>query len=182
MGQTGRPPWAFIHIVKGEAMKHSQNVGKHCLTCGTLLAAIFLAGCGGGGSYGGSGGSAVTAADAVTVGPATPSSIRATKRVGEKMDNVDLRGGLSGNVDSLQNAAVYALVEDPDGLFGQQAVVVLQRGSAGYNYTVNLVGQTLTRSGHFAGNLRLFACLDTQCKQPLAGTPQSIPYDVTVTP
>ncbi|MBJ7311586.1 hypothetical protein ACFOLJ_11750 [Rugamonas sp. CCM 8940] len=153
------------------------------------MAAIFLAGCGGGGSYGGSGntggtggtGGGATSSD-VTVGPATPSAIGANKPLGATMDNVVLRGSLSGNVAGLNNVPVYVVIEDPASLFQSQAVLTVQADGANYGYALNLVGKPLTTSGHFNGNLRIFACLDTQCQRPLGGTPLSVPYDVTVSP
>lgn len=115
-------------------------------------------------------------------GPATPSAIGANQRPGATMDDVVLRGALGGNVAGLNGVAVYVVVEDPASLFQSQAPLTVQAEGAGYAYTLRLTGKALTTAGHFTGNLRIFACLDTQCKQPLGGTPLSVPYDVTVGP
>ena len=159
------------------------------LTATTWLMALLVAGCGGGGSGGGSAGSGSgpggsgsvgSPAGAVTVGAPTPAKVSATKVVGDTMDSVKLTGAVTGDVESLQNKSVTVMIEDPSQLFQGTGYLTLVRTATGFSYELDLPANQLKTSGHLAGNLRVFACLDTACKQPLAGTPLTVPYDVTV--
>jgi hypothetical protein len=96
------------------------------------------------------------------------------------MTPVTLTGVVTGNVDTLQNASIAIVVEDPSKLFAETGYLTLVRTTTGYTYEVVLPGRPLTAAGHLTGNLRIFACLDTACKQPLGGTPLVVPYEVTV--
>jgi hypothetical protein len=133
---------------------------------------VLLSACGGGGS--------TDSASGVTVSAATPAVITAKTFVDQAMQNVTLTGNVTGNVESLQGKTIYIVVEDPASLFMPTATLSLTRTATGFSYSLPLVGKTLTTAGKLLGKVRVFACLDSQCKQPLGGTPVVVDYDVTV--
>lgn len=141
-----------------------------------FMAAAILSGCGGGGS-----GSGVDNPLSVSVGPPRwGDSIKATTIVGEKMRDFGVNGPVYGNFQAMAGKTIYVKVEDPANLFGSQGLVYTSKTMAGADYDLMLYGVTLNKAGHFTGNLRVFACLDEACANPIAGTPISLPYDVTV--
>jgi hypothetical protein len=142
------------------------------------LAALLIGGCGGGGGSGS--GTSSSGSNAVAVGPPTPAKITATKTVGDSLGIVKLTGKLTGDADSLQGKAVTVVVEDPAQLFSSAGALTVARATSGLTYELTLAGRPLSASGHFTGNLRILACLDAACQQPLSGTPLSVPYDLTV--
>jgi hypothetical protein len=160
------------------------RVGRAFAFASAALAALLITGCGGGG--GGSAGApevaagTATASGAVTVGPPSPSKITATRVVGERITEATFTGVVTGDVASLQDKQIYLTVEDPSQLFQETAYLTLTRTATGLNYSLVLGGRDLTTSGHFTGNLRILACVDPACRQPLGGTPLVVPYDVTV--
>ena len=151
---------------------------------------MLLAACGGGGGSGGGsgsgGGTGVPGASSgpasgVTVGAPTPTSIAYVTVPNQQMANITLSGTVSGDLKSLDGKPLYVVVEDPDQLFRPDgASVGLDASATSGTYRLQLTGAIMTRSGQLKGNLRIFACLDARCAQPLGGTPLIVPYDVSV--
>jgi hypothetical protein len=144
------------------------------LSAVVLSAAALVSGCGGGGG----GGSTVS-----TVTVSAPSSmpvIASTKLVDDYYDDIEFSGMISGNLDSLNGKSVFVLVEDPANLFQAEGYLIIQRLASGSTYTLKLKGKQLKAVGHFTGNVRVRACLDAACTQPIAGTPLLLPYNVKV--
>ncbi len=142
-----------------------------------LLATFLLTGCGGGGGEGPSSGSG---SGAVTIGPPTTGGLTVSLLPGDSTPNFAVTGKLNGDFNSLNGKTVYVTVEDPASLFQPEARLLFLLDGNQWNYELTLWGKPVSQAGHFAGALRIFACLDQGCAQPLAGAPISVPYDVTV--
>ncbi|MBC3875153.1 hypothetical protein [Undibacterium flavidum] len=145
-----------------------------------LSVAALVSGCGGGGG-GNSTSSTVTTMTTVTVSaPSSMPVIASTKLVDEYYDDIEFSGTISGNLDSLNGKTVFVLVEDPANLFQAEGYLIIQRLASGSTYILRLIGKQLKVAGHFTGNVRVRACLDAACTQPIAGTPLLLPYNVKV--
>lgn len=148
------------------------------LSAVVLSAVALVSGCGGGGS---GGDSRVSTVSTVTVSaPSSMPVITGTKLVDEYYDDIEFSGMISGNLDSLNGKTVFVLVEDPANLFQAEGYLSTQRLASGSTYTLRLKGKQLKVAGHYTGNVRVRACLDAACTQPIAGTPLLLPYNVKV--
>lgn len=146
------------------------------LSAVVLSVAALVSGCGGGG-----GDSTVSTVSTVVISaPTSMPVIASSKLVDEYYDDIDFSGMISGNLDSLNGKTVFVLVEDPANLFQSEGYLIIQRLASGSIYTLRLKGKQLKVAGHFTGNVRVRACLDAACTQPIAGTPLLLPYNVKV--
>lgn len=117
-----------------------------------------------------------------TVGMPTPATIKHTAVPGRAMDHVFFGGEISGDPSGVANDTIYLAMEDPLGLFASPYSMRIFPRTSGWGYAFSLTTRTLERVGRFADKLTLYACLDAQCTKRLAGTPITIPFDITVTP
>lgn len=92
---------------------------------------------------------------------------------------ITLSGTVSGDLNSLATKTIYVIVEDPAEFFQPQPSLTLTPGSP-WRYELKLYSKNIARAGRFAGSIRVFVCVDSQCAQRLGGTPVSLPYDVSV--
>ncbi len=133
-----------------------------------LLAAVVLlaGGCGGGEGGGGSGPSLVI----------DPSTIRGEVMETGTLPSHTISGMVAGDVAALAGKTIYVVIEDPDAL--------VKTSSLSYQdpdrFWLSLTLRPFPTPGHLQGVLRITASLDPQGRQPLAGTPFEVPYDVTV--
>ena len=121
----------------------------------------------------------------VTVGTPSTTAITYTDVPGQAMHDLNFAGLLEGDASALNNSTIHLVIDDPLGLFttnGSTRPIRFFRRDAGWGYVFPLRTNTLERIGRFVDKLTVYACLDAQCARRLAGTPVTIPYDVTVTP
>jgi len=86
----------------------------------------------------------------------------------------------AGEVSVLNGQPIYITVDDPLQLFESYTAVPLDFGYK--SGQVNLVGKAkiLSTTDSAKGSLKIYACLDTQCKTQLSNSPLSVPYSLTV--
>lgn len=101
--------------------------------------------------------------------------------VGGGVSGTYFSGLLQGDVPSLDGREIHVVVDDPAQLFAPGGSLSVN-SFGGWSYDLRLNARPLTRQGRFAGDLKVYACLDARCDTRLAGTPVTIPYDVRVAP
>lgn len=148
-----------------------------------LICALILTGCGGGGSGDGAAPNPVPARNVVTVGAPSPARITATTFADEPLGPIELKGEITGDVASMEGKPVYLAIEDPQQIVGKVATLSLTRTVTGFAYLLSFnMNAPYATAGRFTGNVKVFACMDPACQQPIAGTPMSIPYELEVEP
>jgi hypothetical protein len=115
----------------------------------------------------------------LSVASVTPAKIEATLYQGQSLFNYRLVGTAVGDFSVVNGKTLYVLIEDPDGLFEPNPVAFPYAG-ASPGVIVDLRGRKLEKAGTFAGNLRIYACLDSRCATRLGNVPYNLPYNVTV--
>jgi hypothetical protein len=148
-----------------------------------LLAGLVLSACGGGGGGGTDGGTAgpppANVFNQVSVSLDRTEPIKQDLIEGADMKTVAFSILASGDVGSLNGKTVYVVVEDPNALFSSSPGVDLL--SNPYRAYVNLFPSAKKKApGTFKGNLKIHACLDQNCSTEMAGSPLTLPYDVTI--
>jgi hypothetical protein len=133
------------------------------------LAGLLVA-CGGGGGGGD---------NSVGVTIDSPTRIDSQTAEGSTLPDVTLNAHFTGNFASLNGQTLLLVIEDPDGLFEQQPQVTL---SVNGNLSLVLTGKLQASARTVSGTVRILACLDVNCTRQLAGSPYSLPYQVTVRP
>ncbi|KQX22383.1 hypothetical protein [Variovorax sp. Root434] len=115
----------------------------------------------------------------VSIVDLVPASVTTTIYQGAEMPGLFLTGRLIGNIAALNGSFLYVVVEDPDGLFENNALFAMQAGSSP---TVSLLlrGKTLGTAGTFSGALRISVCLDSGCQVRFRASPHLVPYTVKV--
>lgn len=156
---------------------------------GALLCAVsLLIGCGGGGggsdaspAGGGAAPAPATSFDAVSIALVSATSVQGAYAQRQPSDDIAVYVQASGDLHQLDGKAVYVIVEDPDAITGGTASVGFGTQSVpGSNAFVLVRGGYLNKVGHLQGQLKLHACLDTNCASELRGSPLRVPYDITV--
>lgn len=142
-----------------------------------LCCAALLAACGGGGGGDGDGGSDGPSGSAGI--RFNPGVLRATYiattsasvKIGvDIVDTSQFKNGDPIHVKIVDNADV---LEAPPFLDGSRANPAL--------YTLGLQTSSSLPAGRYRGSLQLQLCKDEKCTQQYAGSPASLPYDITVT-
>ncbi|MDB5872040.1 MAG: putative lipoprotein [Ramlibacter sp.] len=118
-----------------------------------------------------------TVLTSVTAHLSSPTSITAELLNGGYMPNAYLSGYVTGDVAALNGKTLYLFVEDPYGLFERGTLYPFRSGTS---VSATLYGVKQTIGGSKVGNLKIHACLDTQCATRLAGSPLTIPFNVNV--
>ena len=144
-----------------------------------FLAIALIAGCGGGSGGGGSGAGEDRTASRIMVSSPTLTSDGFPNISGESIKLV-LVGTIKGEFEQLQGKSVFVTVEDPAALFLPTAEVVVTSAGSYLDYRLTLNGKAAATAGRLTGSLRIFVCLDQACRQPLGGTPLTVPYSITV--
>jgi hypothetical protein len=134
------------------------------------LVAFALSGCSGGESI----------SDVLRIESLQPASIDAEIWVGDAAPDVRLVGRVSGDLSFLNGKTLYIVIEDPAQLFTQPPVLSLNPEDK--SAEILLLGRLQNAPGTLQGQIRVFACLDLQCKSQLGGSPAAIPYHVVVHP
>ncbi|MEX8520356.1 MAG: hypothetical protein AB3X44_17760 [Leptothrix sp. (in: b-proteobacteria)] len=134
---------------------------------------LLVSACGGGG------GSSNSAGSDVSIRLSSPASVQVLAVQGMTAPNTLITGTASGNLQSLAGKIIYVQVVDPDQLFKNPPSVSV---TADGRYTIALMGNTLTKTGNFSGNIQLYVCLDPACSTQLGNSPLALPYNVTVEP
>lgn len=143
------------------------KVGRRVAACAGLALAMALAGCGGGG--GGDG----AAAPAVTF---TPSGLVANVQAGT---SATLTVRATATDVSLFSRQVYVFIVDTAGVL----LPSLELASVdSRTVSATLHTQPTLAVGRHAGEFSVRLCNDVNCASQVAGSPVSLPYDLTVTP
>lgn len=149
------------------------NFAYRWLQAGTISLALGLAACGGGGED-------PKEADAsIRIGAPVPASIKGDY-VPNSSATLKLSGTINGDLNKLNGKQIYVTIEDPDALFLPQASLNIVRAGSDVSYSLDLTKKTSLAIRRYTGNLRIFVCLDTACKEPLGNTPLTVPYDIRV--
>jgi hypothetical protein len=98
---------------------------------------------------------------------------------GDPIPTLSIAADVVGNLQSLNGATVYVIVQDPDALFDSKAGVSLSANGLGNVLTI--YGRSVNaKAGTFHGPLTVNVCLDPACLKPLGGSPFSVPYTIKV--
>jgi hypothetical protein len=147
--------------------------------CLSSIGLAVVAACGGGG-----GGSDEPAADSTAI---TLSNFRFAGTELEFFQGRDsaqqlsITANASGDLDSLSGRTVYVFVEDPDQLFDVASGSLTMQSNGQVDLSISSRAE-LNTVGTFRGPMRVSACLDAACRQPLGGSPIVVPYTINVLP
>jgi hypothetical protein len=147
-------------------------IDRHILLALGSVLTLLLASCGGGG--GGDADAAQEPSIALTAAYETTQTVRASY----PLKTVEVRGKAHGDLGRLNGKTIHVRLDGPGDLFVADIVPTLYPGTA--EFGVNVPGATPTAAGRRTGTLRIDVCYDMECRQPLAGSPLLVPYDVTV--
>lgn len=142
----------------------------------TVAAALLVAACGGGGSSGAP--SAPSASLANIRVPTLPSytyeMVTANSR---SIPSFAVQADVVGDLQSLNGRTIFVIVEDPDGLVQSASLQQPLQTTATLSVETKQPGP---KKGRYVNRLRIRVCFDASCSQEMAGSPISIPYDITV--
>lgn len=119
---------------------------------------------------------------ALTVGPLEQEKLSRIVLPNGRGTDWTLSGKLHGEPAILGEARIYLKIEDPLKLFRITGPLWLKQTASGWTYDLRLQTTNPERPGRFAETFTVYACLDERCATRLAGTPVSVPYEITATP
>ncbi|MBC3876111.1 hypothetical protein [Undibacterium flavidum] len=149
-------------------MKNNSKFFTHAILI--LIFSITLVSCGGGGS----GGS--TSNPPVTLAISSPANISSTSYTGSAIPSVTISATVNGDVQTLNGKSIYVLIESPDQLFDKNPAIALGTGTA----SLTLNGMNDIPKGDYNNSLKIFVCLDPNCKTQLGNSPLILPYSIKV--
>lgn len=139
----------------------------------TLVAvcALILAACGGGGGGGGGGGD--SGGDDLVIGAVAPASVQLTMT--DEITGIGRAVSLNAPYTGRATGPIYVVVVDPDQVFTDPSIALFASSA-----TLELRTRVGLPAGRYTQPLVIRACKDAQCTQEYAGSPQTVPKDVTV--